>query len=159
MKHVLTLLILMIFVKLNGQTKRFNPTTFLELNDSKLQTQLFYKIDSITKVQYPKRRIRKRAINLNTNLINNFIIDLDTNQLKEKHTFTQEVQLGITSGKEIDTTCIDDINLKYNANEYFILTISNSFLKEITKCSSTNVLYYFKIENGKILDFNRKETP
>ena len=155
MKSIIISSLLALSICSFGQTSNCKPLDFLQLKDSSLQDQLFIKIDSILKVQYPNNDKENIMVDLNKKWLDKFLNSINTDTFKIKNSFTFKVQFGNTIDNSKDTTCLDDISIKYNSNCSFTLTLSNYVLADPTWCSGVSVLYHFRLNNGKITSFGR----
>ena len=133
---------------------------FLKLNQQDLQTDVFVKIDSIRKVQYPDSdQETSIMVDLTAEYLTRFLNDIETDSLKKNQGFEKEYHFDIApEGFTDPTECKDKIAVSFdNKDCSFRLNIYNTFLVEPNWCTESMVVYGFKIENSRIIDFWRQE--
>tara|TARA_Y100001934_G_C11885789_1_gene555305 strand:+ start:104 stop:595 length:492 start_codon:yes stop_codon:yes gene_type:complete len=161
MKSIIISSLLAISICSFGQTRNCKPLDFLQLKDSSLQAQLFIKIDSILKVQYPNNDKERIAIDLNESKLNEFLKSINKDSLRLNKTFTHKLHFNIDLFQNQDTLCIDDIILDFKENCYFILTLSNYIPTDSNPneawCSGNAVIYSFQIKNKVVKNFGRNQ--
>ena len=102
MKSIIISSLLAISICSFGQTSNCKPLDFLQLKDSSLQDQLFIKIDSILKVQYPNNDKENIMVDLNKKWLDKFLNSINTDTFKIKNSFTFKVQFGNTMDNSKD---------------------------------------------------------
>lgn len=133
---------------------------FLKLEQQDLRTDLFAKIDSIRKVQYPDNdQETSIMVDLTAEYLTRFLKDIDTDSLTQNQGFEKEYHFDIApEGFTDPTDCKDKITVSFNNKDCsFRLTIYNTFLVEPNWCTESMVVYGFKIKNSRIIDFCRQE--
>lgn len=131
---------------------------FLKLTDKKIQADFFHQLDSIRKVQYPKNdQDTAIFVDLTPKLLDNFIKDLNKDQLYKTGEFEKEYNFNISPPQYTDSKeCEDKVSLTFDKiNCSFRLIIFNEFFAEW--CQESTVVYVFKINGDRILDFGRSE--
>ncbi|WP_228851534.1 hypothetical protein [Aegicerativicinus sediminis] len=133
---------------------------FLKLEQQDLRTDLFAKIDSIRKVQYPDNdQETSIMVDLTAEYLTRFLKDIDTDSLTQNQGFEKEYHFDIAPEGFTDPTgCKDKIAVSFdNKDCSFRLNIYNTFLVEPNWCTESMVVYGFKIKNSRIIDFWRQE--
>ncbi len=133
---------------------------FLKLNHQDLQTDLFEKIDSIRKVQYPENdQETSIMVDLTAEYLTRFLNDIDADSLTKNQRFEKEYHFNIApEGFTDPTDCKDKIAVSFDDKDCsFRLNIYNTFLVEPNWCTESMVVYGFKIKNSRIIDFWRQE--
>ncbi len=132
---------------------------FLRLNEIELQTQFFNQLDAILRIQYPNNENREADIfvDLNVNLLNQFLKDIDGDLLTKNGKFEKEYDFNIAPEEYYDSEkCNDKISIQFDKTDCsFRMVISNSFLAEPNWCTESTIIYAFKIIDNHIVDFNR----
>lgn len=133
---------------------------FLKLNQQYLQTDLFVKIDSIRKVQYPENdQETSIMVDLTAEYLTQFLNDIDVDSLAKNQQFDKKYHFNIApEGFTDPTDCKDKIAVSFDDKDCsFRLNIYNTFLVEPNWCTESMVVYGFKIKNSRIIDFWRQE--
>ncbi|WNJ20335.1 hypothetical protein [Pontibacter sp. G13] len=133
---------------------------FLKLNQQDLQTDLFVKIDSIRKVQYPENdQETSIMVDLTAEYLTQFLNDIDVDSLAKNQQFEKKYHFNIApEGFTNPTDCKDKIAVSFDDKDCsFRLNIYNTFLVEPNWCTESMVVYGFKIKNSRIIDFWRQE--
>lgn len=133
---------------------------FLKLNQQDLQTDLFVKIDSIRKIQYPENdQETSIMVDLTAEYLTRFLNDIDADSLTKNQQFEKEYHFNIApEGFTDPTDCKDKIAVSFDDKDCsFRLNIYNTFLVEPNWCTESIVVYGFKIKNSRIIDSWRQE--
>jgi hypothetical protein len=130
----------------------------MQLQNRKLQGDFFKQLDSVLLVQYPDgRRESYIFVELTTVLLNNFLKDIDTLALAKTGMFEKEYHFKIApKGYTDHGKCMDKISIRFSSADCsYIMTINNRFMVEDGWCTEHQVVYAFKIAEGKISKFWR----
>lgn len=133
---------------------------FLTLRDKELQADFFSKLDSIRKVQHPNNdQETSIMVDLTPEYLIEFLDDISLDSLTANKQYEKEYHFNITPKSYTDPEiCKDKIAVSFDEeNCSFRLNVYNSFLVEPDWCTESMVVYGFKIENDKIVDFWRQE--
>lgn len=133
---------------------------FLKLKDEDLQADFFSQLNSIRNVQYPnKDQETSISVDLTPEYLSEFLADISLDSLSANKLFEQEYHFNIAPKDYTDPEiCKDKIAVSFDAeNCAFRLNVYNTFLVEPNWCTESMVVYGFKIENDKIIDFWRQE--
>lgn len=135
-------------------------TDFLELKNKDLQLDLFAKIDSIRKIQYPDNdQETSIMIDLKAEYLIRFLNDIDIDSLTQNQRVEKEYHFDLApEGFTDPADCKDKIKVSFDQKNCSIrLNIYNTFLVEPNWCTESMVVYDFKIKNDRIIDFSRQE--
>ncbi len=133
---------------------------FLKLKDKALQKEFFFMLDSIRKVQYPDNDQELTImVDLTPEYLNKFLADLNNDSLRLKNTFEKEYHFNIApKGYTDPKVCKDKIQITFDEEHCsFRMNIYNTFLVEPNWCTESTIVYTFKIEGDRIIDFGRNE--
>ena len=133
---------------------------FLKLKDNELQTDFFAKLDSLRKVQFPNNdQETSIMVEITPEYLNKFLSDIDQDSLIINKRFDKEYNFNIAPKDYTDPEiCKDKIAMNFDEkNCSFQLNVYNTFLVEPDWCTESMVIYGFKIQNEKIVDFWRQE--
>jgi len=133
---------------------------FLKLKDKALQKEFFFMLDSIRKVQYPDNDQELTImVDLTPEYLNKFLTDLNKDSLRLNNTFEKEYHFNIApKGYTDPKVCKDKIQITFD-EEYcsFRMVIYNTFFVEPNWCTESTIVYTFRIEEDRIIDFGRNE--
>jgi len=132
---------------------------FLNLRDKELQVDFFSKLDSIRKVQYPHNdQETSIMVDLTPEYLIEFLDDINLDSLTANKQYEKEYHFNIAPKDYTDPEiCKDKIAMSFDAeNCSYRLNVYNTFLVEPDWCTESMVVYGFKIENDKIVDFWRQ---
>lgn len=154
-----------------------NITDFLLLRKKSIQRDFFKKIDSTFAIQFPTNEDKKRSLNITPKMLNIYLNDISEVDFKDsisivENTFAKRTYRFKLVPKEIekiyktsDYKTIFQLNYFPNDGYRFVIMISyfihfeedddNEVEKGVME--EHMILYYFKIINGKIVDFGRNE--
>lgn len=130
----------------------------LYLNNPTLQSSFFSQLDSMLNIQYQNHDQEKDIfVDLTPKMLEQFLRDLDTNQLIKTGAFEISYHFNIAPPKYKDTkACSDQITIEYDSkSKFFILTIGNRFYYEW--CQESSVRYTFTITQKGIRLIDRTE--
>lgn len=133
-------------------------TDILYLNNPTLQKSFFSQLDSMLYSQYPKQDQEKDIfVDLTPKMLEQFLRDLDTNQLIKTGSFEKSYHFNIAPPMYKDTkACSDQITLEYDPkSEQFFLIIGNRFYYEW--CQESSVRYNFTITQKGVRLIDRAE--
>lgn len=133
---------------------------FLKLKDKELQADFFSQLDSIREVQYPNNdQETSIMVDLTPEYLIQFLDDINLDSLTTNKQFEKEYHFNIAPKDFTDPEiCKDKIAVSFDAeNCSFRLNVYNTFLVEPDWCTESMVVYGFKIENGKTVNFWRQE--
>jgi len=134
---------------------------FLLLRDKVTQSDFFRQRDSVRKIQYPLGdQDTCNSVDITKNMLQQFLKDIDINLLLKTNTFESTYFFNIAPPQFSDSKkCKDIIRLQYFPSSCtFRLVIDNVYLVENTDCiGGSQVVYSFKIVNGRLSDFWRNE--
>lgn len=134
---------------------------FLLLRDKGVQADFFRQRDSVQKIQYPLDDQDKfNSVDITSKMLQQFLKDIDINQLLKTDNFESSYFFNISPPQFKDSKkCKDVIKVQYfHSSCTFRLVIDNVYLVQDTDCiGGTQVMYSFKIINGRISDFGRDE--
>ena len=133
---------------------------FMKLQNQGLQDDLFKKIDSIRRVQYPDNdQAKEIMIDLTPKMLNQFLKDIDQAVLSKTGKFEKEYHFNIAPKEFSDPPiCKDKISIEfYTENCRYRMMIWNTFLAEPGWCTESQVIYSFEIKDDGITGFERNE--
>lgn len=136
------------------------PTDFLNLEDNKLQSNLFEQIKSTRKEQYPNNdQETSIMVDLTAEYLSRFLQDIDSDSLAANHRFEQEYHFNLApKGYTDPPKCRDKITVTFDSeNCSFRLVIYNTFLVEPDWCTESMVVYGFRIEEDSVVGLWRQE--
>ena len=132
----------------------------LKLKEKELQIEFFLKLDSIKKLQYPdKDQDTCNSVDLTPALLNKILKDINGMTLQEKGVFTSFYNFNIACPGFTDSeVCKDKVSIHFFEESCcFRIVIENSYMVEGDCIGGSQVVYGFKIDNGRIIDFGRQE--
>jgi hypothetical protein len=135
-------------------------TDFLRLTDVNMQAQLFAHMDSVRTIQYPDQdQETSIMVDLTPEYLNKFLVDLNLDSFATHMHFEQEYHFHVAPKDFTDPPkCTDKISVRFDTVDCsFHLYVMNTFLVEPDWCTENMVVYGFKIEKDRILDFWRQE--
>lgn len=133
---------------------------FLKLREEKLQLYFFNKLDSVRNLQYPDNNQEVEImVDLSRNYLNQFLKDIDEDVLLKQSFFEKKYSFNIApKGYSDSAVCVDKISIQFNSSTCnFKIKILNRFLADTDWCTESVVIYGFKIEKDKIVNFWRNE--
>lgn len=155
------------------KTTNCSINDFLILKEKNIQQDFFKKIDSVFVIQYPNPKDRESSINITPEILNKYLRDIDKQSLKDSLVVFEDVTL---ANKEYHFKFIpksfnqwktsnykNNIYIRHSAKDCsFSLYINYSCLidfegDEDDVVEEHLIFYYFRIINGKIVDFGRNE--
>jgi len=133
----------------------------LKLRDNGLQYDFFRQLASIRKVQYPNNdQDTDNSVDITPSLLKKFLKDVNVDTLQKNGTYESYYFFNIAPAQYVDSKkCKDKIEIQYFNKECgFRMVIDNVYLVEKRDCiGGSQVIYGFKIVDGKIVDFTRNE--
>lgn len=147
-------------IKIDSVTCLVTAVDFLKLKELELQTQFFFKLDSIRKAHYPNNdQETSIMVDLTSKYLNRFLADINENSLRLNKGYEKEYHFNIApKGYTDPEICKDKIAITYNEKHCkFRLQIYNTFFVEPDWCTESMVVYEFEIKDNRIVYFWRNE--
>ena len=133
---------------------------FMQLSQKDIQTNFFYQLDSILKVQYPNNdQERCNSVDLTPYLLNEFLIKIDKETFQQSGEFTVIFNFNIACPKFYDSEiCQDKISVRFfDKTCSFRIVIENNYMVEGDCIGGSQVVYGFDLQNSKVVNLNRQE--
>jgi hypothetical protein len=148
------------FESLIGMKADCSSLDFIKLKDKQLQSFFFNELDSIKKIQYPNNDQEVNImIDITSDYLNQFLSNINEEMLEKEFYFDKDFFFNKAPKGYIDSkVCKDKISIEFDSfNCNFKLKIYNSFQVDSDWCTESVVVYGFKIQNDKIINFWRNE--
>lgn len=133
---------------------------FFKLKDKNLQSEFFFKLDSVRKVQYTNIDQEKSIfVDLTPEYLDKFLDDIDIDSILTQSEIEMKYHFNIApKGYKDPEMCLDALRLRLD-KEFcqFTMVVYNTFLVEPDWCTESAVIYGFKLSGNKIIDFWRNE--
>ncbi len=140
-----------------------SASDFLKLKDKNLQDDFFRQLDSLRKSQY---RINdpdtKSSVDITQNLLKKFLKEVNIDTLQKNGTYECFYFFNIAPPEFVDSKkCKDKITIQYLSETCeFRMMVDNVYLVDVEDdkpycIGGAQVVYDFKILDGKIVDFRR----
>ena len=132
----------------------------VKLKDKELQDEFFKQLDSIKKVQYSNyTQDTGNSVDITPNLLRQFLENINADSLQMNGVYESHFFFNIAPPQYVDSKkCKDIISIQYFIDCGFRMVIDNVYLVEKEGCiGGSQVVYGFKIIDGKIVDFGRQE--
>lgn len=133
---------------------------FMLLQQETIQKTFFAQLDSVRQSQYPNNdQEREIMVDLTPEYLEKFLTDLSPDSLRKTGFFEKNYHFNLAPDGYTDPeVCKDKIQITFH-EEYcsFRLCIYNTFWVEPNWCTESMVVYVFRIEGNKIIDFSRNE--
>ena len=142
------------------QGQKCSAATFLKLKESLCRESFLTQLAAIRQKQYPSNDQEVSImVDLTPEYLEKFLHDIDIYLFTTNNYFEKEYHFNIApEGYTDPKVCKDKITISFNSeNCSFTLKIFNTFLVEPNWCTESMVIYSFKIEGDRIIDFWRNE--
>ena len=132
----------------------------LKLKEPLLQKEFFRELDSIKDLQYPENDQEEcNNVDITSELLNTFLGDINTSTFQEKGEFECFYNFNIACpGFSDSEICKDKISIQFfESSCNFRMVIENCYMVEGSCIGGAQVVYTFKIIDGKVINFGRNE--